>query len=123
MLTDQDLLIGTYRAFNASDIDTVLDVIHPDVIWQNGCEGGMLHGKLELRDYWTRHWNAVDPFVEQIGFTVQADGRMLVTTHQVVRDLEGNVIDDRIVEHLILIENGLIRGIEIRRVEVQSGGT
>ena len=44
MLTDQELLTGTYRAFNARDIDTVLDAMHLDVIWPNGWEGGHVFG-------------------------------------------------------------------------------
>jgi hypothetical protein len=31
MLTDRDLLISTYNAFNVRDIDTFLAVMHPDV--------------------------------------------------------------------------------------------
>jgi len=117
MLTDQDLLIGTYRAFNARDIDTVLDVTHSDVIWSNGWEGGTLHGQQALRDYWIRQWKAIDPSVEPIGFNVKGDGRLLVTVHQVVRDLDGNIIDDRIVGHVFLIEDGAIRSMEIMKLE------
>ncbi|KAM3099871.1 nuclear transport factor 2 family protein [Phormidesmis sp. 146-12] len=43
-----------YQAFNTRDIDTVLSLLHPDVAWANGMEGGYVHGHAEVRDYWNR---------------------------------------------------------------------
>jgi hypothetical protein len=40
----QELLIRTYRAFNARDVDAVLAAMHEDVDWPNGWEGGHVHG-------------------------------------------------------------------------------
>lgn len=40
MSTDQELLIKTYKAFNARDIEAVLAVMHPEVDWPNRMEGG-----------------------------------------------------------------------------------
>jgi ketosteroid isomerase-like protein len=37
------LLERTYAAFNARDIDAVLAVMHPDVDWPNGMDGGRVH--------------------------------------------------------------------------------
>jgi len=37
---DRDLLIHVYDAFNRRDIDAILPVMHPEVEWQNGMEGG-----------------------------------------------------------------------------------
>jgi ketosteroid isomerase-like protein len=114
MLKVQELLIGTYRAFNARDIDTVLDVMHSDVSWPNAWEGGRVHGHQELRDYWTRQWKAIDPVVEPIGFSINGQGDIVVRVHQVVRDLEGNIIKDGIVEHVFRIKGGLIKSMEIK---------
>ena len=36
----QELLRKGYTAFNARDIDTILSMMHPDVQWANGMEGG-----------------------------------------------------------------------------------
>lgn len=41
----RDLLVNTYRAFNAREIETVLAVLHPDVKWANGMNGGFVHGR------------------------------------------------------------------------------
>ena len=44
------------------------------------------------------------------------DGRIAVHVHQVVRDLEGNIISDGMVDHVYRIEDGLIKSMEIREV-------
>jgi hypothetical protein len=115
MMTNRDLLINTYKAFNARDIDTVLAVMHPDVDWPNGWEGGRVHGHQGVRDYWTRQWKAIDPHVEPVDFGTDETGRTIVKVHQVVRDLNGNVTSDGTVEHAYLIEGGLIKRMDITK--------
>ena len=113
--TDRELLTNTYNAFNARDIDAVLAVMHPDVDWPNGWEGGRVYGHQEVRDYWTRQWMAIDPHVEPVGFDTDETGRTVVKVHAVIRDLEGNVISDGMVEHVYMIKDGLIKSMEIRK--------
>lgn len=115
MLIDRELLTITYRAFNARDIDAVLALMHRDVDWPNGMEGGRMQGHQAVRDYWTRQWGMIDPHVEPLSFCTDEDGRTAVAVHQVVRDLAGNVILDGRVEHIYLIEDGLIKSMEIRK--------
>ena len=112
----EDLFIKTYAAFNARDIDTVLAVMHPDVDWPNGWEGGRVLGHDEVREYWTRQWTMIDPTVTPEGYVMEDDGRIAVLVHQVVRDWGGNVVSDGLVEHVYRIEAGLIRSMEIREV-------
>jgi hypothetical protein len=114
MTAAQTVLERTYAAFNARDIDTVLVVMHPDVIWPNGMEGGTVAGHAAVRAYWTRQWGLIDPRVEPRGFAVGADGRVAVTVHQVVRDLAGTVLKEATVEHVYAFEDGLIKSMEIR---------
>ena len=114
-MTDQELLINTYRAFNARDLDAVLAFMREDVDWPNGWEGGRVYGRQGVRDYWTRQWAAIDPRVEPVGFGVDNEGRVVVEVHQVVRDLDGNVIAEGMVEHVYLIEDGLIKSMEIKK--------
>ncbi|MBE2317906.1 nuclear transport factor 2 family protein [Solirubrobacter sp. CPCC 204708] len=97
-----------YDAFNAREIDTVLAAMHDDVDWPNGWEGGRLHGKEAVRAYWTRQWAAIDPSVEPVAF----DGTA-VTVHQVVRDFDGNVLDDREVVHRYELQDGLVTRMDI----------
>jgi ketosteroid isomerase-like protein len=114
MLADQESLQKIYKAFNARDIDAVLAVMHPDVDWPNGWEGGRVHGHAGIRDYWTRQWAAIDPHVEPTAFRTDESGRTVVTVQQRVRDLDGNLIAEGTVEHAYVIEAGLVRSMEIQ---------
>lgn len=115
-MTNRDLLIQAYKAFNARDLDTALTLMHTDVDWPNGMEGGRVHGHGGVRDYWTRQWGMIDPHVEPRGFTTDEMGRTVVDVHAVVRDLKGNILVDHMVQHVYVIEDGLIRSMEIREV-------
>ena len=66
--TDHDLLTKVYSAFNARDIDTVLDALSADVDWPNGWEGGRVYGRQGILDYSARQWAAIDPHVEPVDF-------------------------------------------------------
>jgi nucleoside-diphosphate-sugar epimerase len=63
-----------YARFNARDIDGVLTVLTDDVAWANGMDGGYVHGREAVREYWTRQWTMVSPHVEPVGFHRTADG-------------------------------------------------
>jgi len=110
----QRVLTELYAAFNARDVETVLRAMAPDVVWPNGWEGGVLRGRAEVRDYWTRQWAEIDPAVEPVGFRREEDGRVAVTVRQVVRDLAGTVIAGGRVEHVYRFTEGLVRDMEIR---------
>jgi len=110
----RELLIRVYSDFNRRDVDPILAVMHPDVKWPNGMEGGWVHGWEGVREYWARQWAQVDPHVDPVGFEVDEQGRIVVNVHQVVADLAGKVILDRMVQHAYLLSDGLIRGMEIR---------
>jgi hypothetical protein len=56
----------------------------------------------------------IDPHVEPTRFEEDESSRMVVHVHQVVRDLDGNVILDQMVQHVYTIEEGLIERMEIR---------
>jgi ketosteroid isomerase-like protein len=116
MLPERELLTTTYASFNVRAIDSVLEALHPEVDWPNGMEGGRVHGRAGVRDYWTRQWSLIDPHVEPVGFETEADGRIVVSVHQTVRDLSGKVLLDQMVEHVYRIEDGLILSMEIREM-------
>jgi hypothetical protein len=116
MATDEEILTAAYRSFNAREIDAVLSLMSADVDWANGMTGGRVHGHAEVRQYWTRQWAMVNPRVEPVGFKRGEDGRVVVSVHQVVRDLEGKLLMDRMVEHLYAMERGLIQRMDIREL-------
>lgn len=109
-----DLLKRVYDGFNARDMETVLAAMHEGVIWANGMEGGHVRGRDEVRSYWTRQWMRIDPHVEPVAFARGPQGEVVVEVHQVVRDLSGNLLADKMVGHVFRIENGLIMRFDIR---------
>ena len=109
-----ELLKRAYAAFNARDLDGALATMHPDVVWPNGMEGGVVHGHDGVRAYWTRQWGMINPHVDPVSFTPDDSGRIAVNVHQVVRDLSGNVLLDRMVEHVYSLKDGLIQSMDIR---------
>jgi limonene-1,2-epoxide hydrolase len=112
-MTEAELLRAAYREFNARDMDAVLSRLAPNVEWANGMEGGHVHGREEVRTYWTRQWAMVDPHVDPISIAMDALGRFVVEVHQVVRDLNGTVLVDRTVHHAYRIAGGLIERMDI----------
>jgi len=111
---ERDLLKSVYAAFNRRDIDAILPRMHPQVEWPNGMEGGWVHGHEGVRAYWKRQWGVVDPQVEPMSMEAGGDGRTIVNVHQIVRDLKGTVLMDRMVQHVYRISGGLIEKMEIR---------
>jgi len=114
MSGEVDLLKCVYNRFNARDTETVLAAMHEDVIWANGMEGGHVHGRDAVRSYWTRQWTMIDPHVEPVAFAQGPEGEVVVEVHQVVHDLNGNLLADKMVGHVFRIENGLIKRFDIR---------
>lgn len=108
------LLAATYRAFNARHVDAVLATMHPDVNWPNGWEGGRVHGHENVREYWRRQWEVLNPHVDPLSFRDNGNGRTVVEVHQVVRDLTGNVVADQIVQHVYTIREDLIERMDIQ---------
>ena len=114
MPDEVELVKRVYDRFNARDMEAVLAAIHEDVIWVNGMEGGHVHGRDGVRSYWTRQWATIDPHVEPMTFTRGPEGEVVVEVHQVVRDLSGNLLADKMVGHVFRIESGLIKRFDIR---------
>src|SRR5262245_56602249 len=102
------LLQRAYRAFNARDIDTAVAVMCPDVEWANGMEGGHVHGREGVREYWTSQWKIIDPHVTPQGIDVAPDGRVSVKVRQIVRDLSGGILTEKNVRHVYRMKGDLI---------------
>ena len=108
------LLVEMYGAFNARDVERILAAMTPDVDWPNGLDGGRIHGREAVRDYWLEQWSVIDPRVEPVAFTTDADGRMVVEVQQVIRNMAGHITAERVVEHVYEFRDGLIARMEIR---------
>ena len=120
-MDDVVLLKRIYDRFNARDIDGVLAALADDVIWANGMDGGYVHGRAAVRDYWTRQWAVVSPHVEPIGFHDAEDGSIVVEVRQSVRDLDGRPLQDqthglrdKAVWHVFRLQDGRVTRLDIR---------
>jgi hypothetical protein len=102
-----------YDAFNARDIDTVLGAMTPDVDWPNGMEGTREIGHDAVRAYWLRQWDMIEPHVEPVGFSERPGGHTAIEVHQVIRDLQGNVLNDRTVRHVYEFDGELVSRMDI----------
>jgi ketosteroid isomerase-like protein len=113
MLKNQELIKNAYAAFNARDIDAILLVMHPEVKWPRAWEGDYAYGHDEVRAYWERQWKEINPNVTPVGFRERENGTLEVEVHQLVKDLEGNVLFDGKVFHIYEINDGLLQKMDI----------
>jgi hypothetical protein len=106
-----------YESFNARDIAAILAELADDVTWPNGWEGGVLHGKVAVRDYWRRQWSEIDPWVEPLAFGAREAGVVVVTVSQTVRSLDGILVSEGIVLHVYSFVETLISEMAIEPYE------
>ncbi len=120
-MTDDIAVVETvYAHFNARNIDGVLDALADDVDWAHAMDGGYVHGHSGVREYWTRQWAIVSPHVEPVNFTSAADGSVVVTVIQTIRDLDGNPLHeqthglkDTTVRHVFTLRGGKVTRFEV----------
>ena len=109
----KDLIKKAYCAFNVRDIGKALSTMQPNVQWSKAWEGGYIRGHDEIKEYWTRQWQEINPNVEPVGFTERQNGGLEVEVHQKVKDLQGNSMFDGTVKHVYTFEDGLIKTMDI----------
>jgi hypothetical protein len=109
----EDVLRRTYDAFNARDVDAVLEIMHADVDWPNAWEGGRVRGRELVRAYWARQFDQINPQVTPVAFAARDDGRVAVEVHQVVRSLEGEVLSEGAVVHVYRFVDGLVARMDV----------
>ncbi len=85
----------------------------PDVSWPKASEGGKVIGKEEIRAYWIRQWSEFDPHVEPLSIAVDAEGKIRVSVHQLVKSLQGDILSDSEVLHVFTMKNGLIASMDL----------
>jgi hypothetical protein len=107
------ILKQAYSAFNMRDIDGALALMTEDVSWPKASEGGRVVGKEEIRAYWTRQWGEFDGRVEPLAMTEEDSGKIRVTVHQLVKNLQGEVLSDSEVFHIFTVKSGLIAAMDL----------
>ncbi|MBX5145016.1 nuclear transport factor 2 family protein [Rhizobium lentis] len=104
-----------YERFNERDIDAVLAALADDVVWANGMDGGHVHGREAVREYWTRQWTMIDPHVEPVDFNRTADGAIIADVRQSVRDLQGQPLQEqKTVGHVFRFRDGKVARFDIQ---------
>ncbi|MDP1737855.1 MAG: nuclear transport factor 2 family protein [Caulobacter sp.] len=104
----QALLTRLYEAFNRKDVEAVVAALHPDVDWPNLLDGGYIHGREAVRDYWTRQFAIISPEAAPIEFHPLPDGRLAVKVHYVVRASGGGLWTDEVTTNIYSFKDGLI---------------
>ena len=121
MSDERETLRQAYRDFNARNIDAVISQMRPDVEWANGMEGGYVHGKEAVRAYWTRQFTTLNPHVQPVSIEPGEGGKWTVEVHQVVHNIEGNLVLDTIVYHTYQFRDGLITRMDITNRPPEAG--
>jgi limonene-1,2-epoxide hydrolase len=102
------MLEALYRAFNDRDIEAALDHLAPGVDWPNMIAGGRMHGRDAVRAYWQKQWQEIDPKVEPMRINIADDGKAHVLVDQLVRALDGEILQNRQVEHVFEFDGPFI---------------
>ena len=122
MADTKTLIEQAYSAFNRRDIDGALALMTEDVNWPKASEGGRVVGKEEIRAYWTRQWREFDGHVEPLAITEEGGDKVRVRVHQLVKNLEGNVLSDSEVLHVFTLHAGLIATMDLEGEAGASAG-
>jgi SnoaL-like domain len=117
MSSNQQFLQNLYAAFNKGELEAIISVMHPDVKWANGVEGGFVYGRDAVREYWTNQYKVIQVQLEPLKFETDEKNRDVVTVHQIVRDLQGNLLADATIQQIFTIGNSLISLYEIGETE------
>jgi hypothetical protein len=120
MANTQTLIARAYAAFNRRDIDGALAFMSENVSWPKASEGGRVVGKEGIRAYWTRQWDEFDPHVEPIEVIDDERGKTDVKVHQLVKNLNGEVLSDSEVWHVYTISNGLIDRMDLKESDASA---
>ena len=113
MADNKTLIERAYSAFNRREIDGALALMTEDVSWPKASEGGKVTGKEGIREYWTRQWCEFDPHVEPLAMSEGNGGKVRVSVHQLVKNLQGEVLSDSKVLHVFTVHSGLIATMEL----------
>jgi hypothetical protein len=79
--------------------------------------GGFVYGRDAVREYWRKQFEVTQGQLEPLKFEIDDNNRNVVTVHLIVKDLQGNVLVEKTVEHIFTIEKDLISVFEIGNSE------
>jgi hypothetical protein len=115
MDSNTDLLFQElYKNFNERRIDLVIAQMTKDVKWANGMDGGYVYGRKGVEEYWTRQFKMINSKVTPIEIR-EEQGRVILKIHQVVHDLNGNLLANEMTEHIFYLNDGQISEFHIKQ--------
>ncbi|WP_405659191.1 nuclear transport factor 2 family protein [Streptomyces sp. NBC_00079] len=116
--SQEALVRRMYEVFSTDERDTfVLRCLAPDVDWPNVLDGVRLHGREEVRAYWTRQFAAGHPLVRLEGVRLDGDGVGVVATVRtgMREDASGDRWAEGTVEHVYRFGgDGLVTRMDVR---------
>lgn len=101
-----------YENFNDRKIDLVVSQMTADVKWANGMEGGYVYGTNAVREYWTKQFKMVSSKVTPLEINME-NGTIKIKVHQVVHDLNGDLLADETVYHFFNLRENKIAEFDI----------
>ena len=104
---------AAYAAFNRRDIEAAVAAMTADVQWSNGWQGGFVHGRDGVRDYWTRLWAEMNPTVRPVSIARSAENMVTVRVDQTIRQPDGVLLRAGLVDHVYTLRDGLIERMDI----------
>ena len=107
-----DFFRDLYRNFNDRKIDLVISKMTANVKWANGMDGGFVYGQDAVRNYWTRQFTMVSSTVTPLAIEAE-NGAVKIKVHQVVHDLNGNLLAYEFVYHFFHLQKNKIALFEI----------
>lgn len=122
MANETTIIQQAYSAFNRRDVEGALALMTDDVSWSKASEGGRVVGKEEIRAYWTRQWREFDGHVEPVEITEEDGGEVRVKVHQLVKNLQGEVLWEGEVLHVFTVNSGLIAAMDLGDEDDFTGG-
>ena len=108
----REFLLRAYSAYDSQDIEALVALVSDDVNWPDD-DAGRLHGKDEVRAYWTELWARTRTHDEPVAFSERNDGRTAVQISQVVRSPNGSAISKGQFLHLHRLEGDRIARMDI----------
>ena len=107
----RELLLQAYAAYSRQDLEALVALVSDDVSWPD--DNARLHGKDEVRAYWTEQWARTRTHDEPVDFSQRDDGRIAVHISQVVRSPNGSVLSRGRFLHLHRLEGDRIARLDI----------
>jgi len=107
------VLVEVYAAFNARDLERMGRAFHVEVEWPDLLEGGVLHGRQTVVDYFRRQFALMQPEAEIIDITPVGEDQAIVHVQYAVRDAQGGLWSDTQARLRFTFADGLIRRMAI----------